>query len=172
MGIILADYQEELCAITTHDSENHYINNFQSKILLTSEINSAKRLESSFKSKFQGNLDPFYNCHGLTFASKRTGIYNDEDIYQILRNEYIPIKLEKDVLIGDVVIYYNAEESQIMHSGVVVLAEHGDIGINIKVYSKVLKAREIVHDRRECPYYFGVIKYFRINHANKFKHLS
>src|SRR5689334_17975609 len=59
-----------------------------------------------------------YNCHGMTFAGRRTAITEERVVNTILEDDgYQQIK-RKDVMAGDVVLYYEAEG--LSHSGVVV----------------------------------------------------
>lgn len=174
MSIILNEYEEEQIGIRTHSSADTPIINSQSKILLFSEVNYANSFEADFDSKFQGNADPYYNCHGLTFACKRTGIYQNSEIWKIINEEYRPIKSEGELLVGDVILYLSSDEQEILHSGIVVRANYDPIP-DIKIYSKILKGREIIHHPRKCTYYTqfnATIKYYRISHAGKFRQLT
>jgi hypothetical protein len=61
--------------------------------------------------------DPYYNCHGMTFASSRTKVF-DESIDMILHDDgYKKVEADK-ALPGDVIIYYN-EKGEISHSGII-----------------------------------------------------
>lgn len=96
-----------------------------------------------------------YNCHGLTFASRRTWIWAPEEIAKILRDdEYEQVALE-DVLPGDVVVYFTNGDAE--HSGVVV-------GLQIVpiILSKWGAAHEVIHRVNECPYNASQISYFRV----------
>ena len=174
MAIILNEYQELPCSIKTHTSHDTPIANSQSKILLYSENEIVNSFEKDFENKFKGVADPFYNCHGLTFACKRTGIYNSNEIWKIIKEEYRPIKTEREVLVGDIVLYLTSDEQDILHSGIVVQSNQETIP-DILIYSKVLKGREIVHKPTKCTYYItfnATIKYFRITHDGKFRHCA
>jgi hypothetical protein len=89
-----------------------------------------------------------YNCHGLTFASRRTRIETSRDIQTILDDdEYQEIAIA-DVLPGDVVIYYS-ERGEPNHSGIVVEAG-GQLLVPL-VCSKWGSAGEFIHALQDCP---------------------
>ena len=65
------------------------------------------------------NPNPIYNCHGLTFASKRTWITDNESLHHVIKDDgYEELKVE-DVLPGDIILYFSAS-GDIMHSAVVI----------------------------------------------------
>jgi hypothetical protein len=165
--IYLNEYEEIPLSIITQTSlgGGHEISNSQYTTVLKGEVAIYHSFERDFKSTFQGKANPVYNCHGLTFASRRTGIYDPLEVWKILKDEYIPIKSEKDVLEGDVVIYLSRDETDILHSGIVTFVDRSSAIIDIKILSKVLKGKEIVHKPSDAPEsYLGVIKYFRVEH--------
>ena len=97
-----------------------------------------------------------YNCHGLTFASRRTWIWKASEVAKILRDDdYRQIQV-KDVLPGDIVLY--TENGDAEHSGVVI--KIGDVPI---VLSKWGPAHEVIHLANDCPYDAMQISYHRIN---------
>jgi hypothetical protein len=159
--------------IATHTSTNEPIDNEQYDTLSFQDENWPNRLESEFQSKYQGTANPYYNCHGLTFACKRTGIYSDVEIFKILKAEYRKIRKE-DVIVGDVIIYsLPYDENSIAHSGIVVevIKSEQIVGaIKIRIYSKVLKGREIVHDYDKGPYAAGYKTFYRINYDGRIRY--
>ncbi|HTH56951.1 MAG TPA: hypothetical protein VL728_12965, partial [Cyclobacteriaceae bacterium] len=92
--IIASETHEHPESIATQTSRKSNIENQQYSIATKQEINSEIQFERLFglDSKFQGEETKIYNCHGLTFVSKRTGIYKDEVINLILNDEYKEIK--------------------------------------------------------------------------------
>lgn len=109
----------------------------------------------------RSNPTPVYNCHGLVFASRRTGISNAEEIKKIIKddkyNEISPV----DLLPGDIVLYYS-QNGDIEHSGVVV--SKPDINLHLPfVCSKWGKYGEMIHFATMCPYDVSVMRYFRVN---------
>jgi hypothetical protein len=99
-----------------------------------------------------------YNCHGLTFASRRTWIDKPTEVQKILTDDdYRPVDLNA-VLPGDVAIYKT--KGVIEHSGVVVKVVDG---LPV-ILSKWAALHEAVHRARDCPYYdCDEIQYYRIS---------
>lgn len=105
--------------------------------------------------------DPRYNCHGLTFASRRTKIIDDAQIRQILVDDrYVAVERAL-VLPGDVAVYF-ADDGSIEHSAIVVSTPSPPLHIP-RVCSKWGFLGEVVHLATECPLYaIGNIQYFRV----------
>jgi hypothetical protein len=98
---------------------------------------------------------PVYNCHGLTFGSRRTQVV--PPIHSILDDDgFDKVPSEKDVRPGDIVVYSNAR-GEVEHSGFIVWRKRvklvGDIeSILPMVWSKWGKGYEVIHAVGECPY--------------------
>src|SRR5438105_3711220 len=78
--------------------------------------------KKEFKTAIHRNVGPCatFNCHGLTFGSRRTWIDGSKQIETILEDDdYKEIRYEQ-VLPGDIAIY--TKDGQIEHSGIVVEA--------------------------------------------------
>lgn len=105
-----------------------------------------------------------YNCHGMTFASRRTGIFDSDVLQRILADDkYVELQT-KDVLPGDVLLYVS-DDGDIEHSAVVVESPSAErLGIP-RVVSKWGKYREVLHWANDCPYSFAGARYFRVRHA-------
>lgn len=101
-----------------------------------------------------------FNCHGLTFASRRTCIADAQDVRTILSDDnYVEIR-QADTLPGDVVIY-EGERGDVEHSGIVV--EPGDATFGIpRVVSKWGAYKELIHSANNCPYNYAGARYYRI----------
>jgi len=96
-----------------------------------------------------------YNCHGLTFGSRRTWISKASEIVKVLKDDdYQPVTLD-ELMPGDVVVYFQNGDAE--HSGIVV--ETGFVPI---VLSKWGPAHEVIHLVNDCPYDSMEIKYYRI----------
>ena len=168
MGLIISEYQEESYILKLQTSERNDIENIQYRNVSIKELSESDRYENSFSlARFKGQLTQVYNCHGLTFASRRTWIYNTNEIDKILKDDkYIEIKDEKDVLPGDIVTY--SDESGITHSGIVVQVDlpktEVDL-INIIILSKWGRLKEVIHNVHYSPYSNGLKKYWRVNHG-------
>lgn len=100
-----------------------------------------------------------YNCHGMTFANRRTGIQDPEAVAMLMREDgYKQIRNLSDVLPGDVALYYDKEG--ISHSGVVVQVEKIGNSTAILILSKWGQAGEYIH-RPEDWIDFTTVRYFR-----------
>ena len=105
--------------------------------------------------------NPIYNCHGFTFASRRTGLHEDDALKHILQDDgYEEIPLDK-VLPGDIVIYYG-DTGDIRHSGMVIEGPSEPLKFP-RIVSKWGKYGEVIHFVHDKPPYYGVTyRYFRI----------
>jgi len=110
---------------------------------------------------FRTSLCGIYNCHGLTFASRRARIYRSSEIVRILEEDDYQEIQTKDLKPGDVVVYYKKGDAQ--HSGIVLRVDHiGSISIPI-VLSKWGSGQEAIHSLYDCPYSEGAnFKYYKI----------
>jgi hypothetical protein len=98
------------------------------------------------------NATNLYNCHGLTFASRRTCILEEKAVDLILSDDgYHPITAQ-DVLPGDIVLYYEKDNHELAHSGIVVGAESLGGTRVISVLSKWGRYGEYLHDLKSHPY--------------------
>jgi hypothetical protein len=104
-----------------------------------------------------------YNCHGFTFASRRTWIDDSALVPKILFEDgFEQIKKTLDVLPGDVVVYFD-QNGKAEHSGIVVEAPSSGTGLGIpRVVSKWAKAHEVVHWANQCPYSVADVRYYRV----------
>lgn len=91
-----------------------------------------------------------YNCHGLTFAARRTAITESGAIQSILRDDGYQKVEWRDVIAGDTVVYL--EEGDYSHSGIVTNADQSGNLPLIWVLSKWGHAHEVVHKLQDCPY--------------------
>lgn len=109
-----------------------------------------------------------FNCHGMTFASRRTAIDDPSVVAQLLKEDgYVKLNNISDVLPGDVVVYYHGADAA--HSGIVVAPPDPALGIalTMKVYSKWGPYRELIHGLYNCPYAEGAdIVFYRIRDAS------
>lgn len=106
-----------------------------------------------------------YNCHGLTFASRRTAIESSAEVAKILMHDgYERVDGDK-IMPGDVVIWRAAasEGGEIIHSGIVVQVppQNNTLIQNPQVVSKWGYAHECVHPVLDTPY-SGSIEYYRV----------
>lgn len=109
---------------------------------------------------------PVYNCHGLTFGSRRTQVTHQ--ITPILDDDGFEKVTEKDARTGDIVVYLS-DRGEVSHSGFVVGRKEIEIITGSKitlpiVWSKWGKGYEMVHPVGHCPYveYGGTVTYYRL----------
>ncbi|MFC2002976.1 hypothetical protein ACFLV4_03410 [Chloroflexota bacterium] len=112
------------------------------------------------KATFREPPNPIYNCHGLSFASKRTGIDKNYALRTILCDDgYKEVEKEK-VLPGDIALYYT-EDGDIEHSGIVISEPDKHLKIP-QVLSKWGSYKEAIHPANYCPYETRFIRYRRV----------
>lgn len=111
---------------------------------------------------FRGEPTRLYNCHGLVFASRRTGIYQSRELGKILKEDGYEKIGEAEALPGDVVIYLAPDTGDFEHSAVVIAEPKEDaLGIP-RVLSKWGQAHEVVHYANDCPYNYDRVEYYRV----------
>jgi hypothetical protein len=107
-----------------------------------------------------------YNCHGLTFAARRTAISKVSEVIKILREDDYTRVSPNEARPGDIVIYVSTGRlpgsiaGDVEHSGIVV--ERTPLIGGIKVLSKWGFCDEVVHLVTYCPYDSGDLRYFRV----------
>jgi hypothetical protein len=104
-----------------------------------------------------------YNCHGMTFASRRTGIYEVAAVELIMTDDgYREIDAQQ-AMPGDVVLYFEPEG--LAHSGLVVAVDRLGAATVPIVLSKWGIAGEYVHTVWRCPYpRASETRYYREGH--------
>jgi hypothetical protein len=99
----------------------------------------------------------FYNCHGLTFAARRTGISEPAQVQKIINDDaYVQLSLTNKPETGDIAIY--RENGDISHSGIVVYVKAGTPWI----LGKWGDMHEVIHEPYDCPYRTAVITFYRL----------
>lgn len=102
-----------------------------------------------------------YNCHGLTFASRRTQIDDTAEVEKILVEDNYKLIAQPELLAGDIAIWREPPENggEIQHSGVVVkVLEHA----SPLVVSKWGDLHECIHPANYGPYGNYRIEYYRV----------
>lgn len=103
-----------------------------------------------------------YNCHGLSFASRRTNIHYAEEILKIIKDdEYTQISLVS-VEPGDIAVYFNEQNGDVEHSGVVIRVDSIETLRIPAILSKWGLCHEVIHQVSDCPYRAQDVRYFRI----------
>jgi hypothetical protein len=113
----------------------------------------------AYRAKFGDNWIPRkpccggYNCFGMLFASRRTGIFDDEEVESIFGDDgYRRIDDLREVCVGDIAIYRTRPSGAIAHGGRVVSMVPGEPIPRIWVLSKWnLGWGEDVHPIGEIP---------------------
>lgn len=145
--------------IVLQTSKKTDIDNAQFHTRTKQEETIANIVEQKFNSTYQGSPSKIYNCHGLTFASRRTGIYEDSEIQKILKDEYVEIRSDQ-IIVGDIALW--VKDKQYIHSALVVQICDNN---QVFVLSKTRDFKEIVHLVTTSPYPYDIIKYYRITHG-------
>ncbi|MBL7068803.1 MAG: hypothetical protein ISS34_02990 [Candidatus Omnitrophica bacterium] len=145
-------------SIIVHTRQGNEINNYQGESISLWERSLIKDTIRKYKPILRSLSSPIYNCHGMTFASRRTAIDDSQEIHKILKeDEYKEVPSQK-VLAGDIILYFN--DGDIEHSGIVILRPKPPLYIP-QVYSKWGNGFEAVHYANNCPYNYQV-KYYRV----------
>jgi hypothetical protein len=94
-----------------------------------------------------------YNCHGLTFAARRSWIGSPE-VGRILKDD--DYEKVSDVMPGDVALY--VQDGDFSHSGIVVM-----VRMSVPwILSKWGECHEVVHAVMDCPYSKSTVSYYRV----------
>lgn len=103
-----------------------------------------------------------YNCHGLTFASRRTQITDAQEVRKIIANDgYSQVVDRNSVSPGDIVLYIS-RDGDIEHSGLVVEVRKNELIPLVMVLSKWGAAHEVIHGLSDCPYDARQVEYYRM----------
>jgi hypothetical protein len=103
-----------------------------------------------------------YNCHGLTFAARRTGISDSAVVQKILTEDgYEEINDRSLLYPGDIALYISAINNDIEHSGIVVDADPID-PLRLRILSKWGSAHEVIHGIGDCPYDARYVTFYRM----------
>lgn len=138
--------------------ENQVENEINREAIRAGDVLHSTDLKGKYPNSLHRPVAPSrkYNCHGLTFASRRTWIWKASEISKIVKDdEYERVELQ-NVLPGDIAIYYTNGDPE--HSGIVTRVND----LVPIIVSKWGTAHEVVHRVRECPYDATEILYYRI----------
>ena len=98
-----------------------------------------------------------FNCHGLTFGSRRTWIDNPSEILKIIKEDDYEVVQFRDISVGDIAVYF--VNGDVEHSGIVVeITAAGP-----RILSKWGPCQEVVHLVAECEYEASNVVYYRIS---------
>lgn len=136
------------------------IPNEQGEPLVQGETERHRLTAQKYLSSRQlGDPSPYYNCHGLTFASRRTMVTDEVTLQRILMDDgYRPIQAN-EVSAGDIIVYYL--DGYIEHSGIVIDNPVGPLRIPT-IWSKWGRGSEMIHAANNCPYNYQSVRYYRM----------
>lgn len=136
------------------------IDNFQCREISQANKNYFEIIESKYRRAIKRtNPSGLYNCHGMAFANRRCFIEDPSQILVILKDDEYKEINQKNVLPGDIIIYFSEGDAE--HSGIVVSQPKKPLYIPI-VVSKWSSHAEFIHYANDCPYDCTNIKYFRV----------
>ena len=150
-------------SINMDTAQGRSIDNTQLAEISPYEVNLFRRFDTDYGSAVTRRCGPTprYNCHGMTFGSRRTGIFESAVLWQIIQEDNYAEVAKPDVLAGDVILYFD-DSGDIEHSGIVISPPSADtLGIPI-VCSKWGKYAELIHLGNRCPYTFSNVRYYRV----------
>lgn len=98
-----------------------------------------------------------FNCHGLTFAARRTQIPNSASVAQIIKEDGYRELAPPEILPGDIAVYW--KDGEIAHSGVVMYIVNGVTW----VLSKWGQLHEAIHRTLDCPYSNCNVVFYRLD---------
>lgn len=98
-----------------------------------------------------------FNCHGLTFAARRTQIVQTSAINQILQEDGYRKLDVREIIPGDIALY--VKDGEIQHSGIVLNISSGMPWI----LSKWGQLQEAIHKPTDCPYHACNVVYYRLD---------
>lgn len=147
--------------ITLQTRTGRAVNNIQTIEFTLLDRKEIEDLKSDYRDvTIRSQPSTVYNCHGLSFASRRCWVPQPSDIKDILQDDgYERIQQIQDVLPGDTVIYI--DDDTIEHSGLVVSKPEAPFYSPL-IVSKWGKFGEVIHRDRQCPYAGMIIHYFRV----------
>lgn len=160
---ILIPGAAEYIELELETSEKNKIPNTQSREIYPSEIKEFERIEPNRGEflKHRTAPTPVYNCHGMTFASRRTGISESSIVFQILNDDKYVEVAEDKVIAGDIILYFG-EYNDVEHSGIIVSPPRNNPCNVAKVCSKWGKYYEGIHWANNVPYDYTHVKYYRV----------
>lgn len=156
-------------SITTETANRWAIPNRQNIDLFGNERMLAEKFQREHDAHVRTAATGRYNCHGLTFAARRTCIEDVAAVERILKDDgYQQVPLDR-VLPGDVVIYYR--DGVIDHSGIVVELSEPPLYFHRVVSKWGPNGAEFLHWVHRSEYGHDY-KYFRISQRTETEIIS
>ncbi len=161
----LTNFDSTKRKIALQTSIGRDIDNWQIHEIQNCEIKSNNDFSQYIGTTFKGGITAIYNCHGFTFASRRTNL-GPEVIRDILTDDkYVEVDLAQ-AMVGDVVLYISGDnKGDIEHTGVISWIDTVSNPKAIWVHSKWGKFKEATHVLYNCPYNDCTIQIWRNNHG-------
>jgi hypothetical protein len=147
-------------AIRLETSKRRGIENYQDTEISETDLLWFRKLSKLHPNAVQRtNPSPLFNCHGLTFASRRSKVLDLPNIVKILQDdEWREIQL-RDLLPGDIVVYFD-HDGDANHSGIVV--QYSSEILVPLICSKWGYGAEYIHKLSDVPSVYGPItKFYR-----------
>lgn len=125
---------------------------------------------STYDAEIRTKATGRYNCHGLTFGSRRTCIDDATSLANILKHDgYIEV-LIAEILPGDIVLYFDTDGT-VSHSGLVV-----EVPPTLPLFPKIVSkwgvnGSEYVHWIHRSPYGQSY-RFYRISHSSESRIIS
>jgi len=159
MAILLARSQLNLHT----RCENQIVNEINREPIRPGDLLAAQDYRARYPYEQHRPTSPSrkYNCHGLSFANRRTWIKDASEIAKIVaEDDYVVVDVQ-DVLPGDIAVYYKDGDAE--HSGIVV-GLHKVQHLNVPVIlSKWGACHEVIHLVSQCPFDSRNVTYYRID---------
>lgn len=148
-------------SIVTQTSQGTPIPNQQNMNLAGNELALLQHWKAKYSVQLRTQPTGLFNCHGLSFASRRTCISDKSAISQIIKDDGYQQVAPHDVLPGDVILYFVDGGAE--HSGIVV--QGGMAPGMMLVLSKWGTNGEFIHGAYNSPYGTDV-RFFRVDHSS------
>jgi hypothetical protein len=130
------------------------------------------RLNDDYVAEYQPQGNKFrgvgpcntYNCHGMTFAARRSTIWIPGEVKKILQEDDYQRIAKQNVMPGDIVTYFSTGKNpgsvagDVEHSGIVLEL----LLLQMRVLSKWGFCDEVIHFLTQVPYDIGDIRFFRV----------
>lgn len=156
--------------INTETSNCWPIPNQQNFDIVGNEDALAQLFYRDFEAELRTKATGRYNCHGLTFGSRRTCIDEATSISRILDDDGYKLVDIAGVMPGDIVLYYD-HDGTVSHSGIVVMVPDS-LPRFVKVVSKWgVVGAEYVHWVHRTPYGLDY-KFYRVDYTSESAILS
>jgi len=140
--------------------ENQIVNEINREAVRWGDSEQVRALRRKYEHETHRPVEPSrkYNCHGLTFASRRTWIQDAQEVRKILKDDdYEEVVPPATVFPGDIAIYY--KDGDVEHSGIVVGT--GEYNVPL-ILSKWGVCHEVVHRLGASEYDAQNVIYYRI----------